>query len=146
MKNENTLLLHKTTRHNKTENEIEVEKLLTIEEEAKRKRQKETGKRGWQRERDRLKVGAKERRKERKSAEPPLNFLKMGLRWFGTVLGRTKCANFFVKTYCLWHKQLENEIIIGGHRAPFFRKWVRTLLFLTFLSMEWMGKWWLACL
>ena len=47
----------------------------------------------------------------------------------GTVLGRTKCANFFVKTYCLWHKQLENEIILGGHRAPFFRKWVRTLLF-----------------
>ena len=23
------------------------------------------------------------------------------LRWLGTVLGRTKCANFFVKTYCL---------------------------------------------
>ena len=55
------------------------------------------------------------------------------LRWFGTVLGRTKCAIFFVKTYCLWHKQLEKEIILGGHRAPFFRKWVRTLLFLTFL-------------
>ena len=54
------------------------------------------------------------------------------LRWLGTVLGRTKCANFFVKTYCLWHKQLENEIILGGHRAPFFRKWVRTLLFSTF--------------
>ena len=34
------------------------------------------------------------------------------LRWFGTVLGRTKCVNFFVKTYCLWHKQLENEIIL----------------------------------
>ena len=59
----------------------------------------------------------------------------MGTRWFGTVLGRTKCANFFVKTYCLWHKQLENEIIFGGHRAPFFRKGVRTLLFSTFLSM-----------
>ena len=58
------------------------------------------------------------------------------LRWFGTVLGRTKCANFFVKTYCLWYKQLENEIILGGHRAPFSRKWGRTLLFSTFLSME----------
>ena len=74
------------------------------------------------------------------------SLLKHILRWFGTVLGRTKCANFFVKTYCLWHKQLENEIILGGHRAPFFRKWVRTLLFSTFLSMEWMGKRWLACL
>ena len=71
---------------------------------------------------------------------------RCSLRWFGTVLGRTKCANFFVKTYCLWHKQLENEIMLGGHRAPFFRKWVRTLLFSTFLSMEWMGKRWLACL
>ena len=68
------------------------------------------------------------------------------LRWLGTVWGRTKCANFFVKTYCLWHKQLENEIILGGHRAPFFRKWVRTLLSSTFLSMEWMGKRGLACL
>ena len=68
------------------------------------------------------------------------------LRWFGTVLGRTKCANFFVKTYCLWHKQLETEIILGDHRAPFFRKWVRTLPFSTFLSMEWMGKQGLACL
>ena len=58
------------------------------------------------------------------------------LRWLGTVLGRTKCANFFVKTCCLWHKLLENGIILGGHRAPFFRKWVRTLLFSTFLSME----------
>ena len=65
---------------------------------------------------------------------------------FFSILGRTKCANFFVKTYCLWHKQLENEIILGGHRAPFFRKWVRTLLFSTFLSMEWMGKRLLACL
>ena len=80
MKNENTLLLHKSTQNNKTENETEVEKLLTIEEESKRKRQKETGKaRGWQRESDRVQVGAKERQKERKSAEPPLNFLKMGL-------------------------------------------------------------------
>ena len=35
------------------------------------------------------------------------------LRWLGTVWGQTKCANFFVKTYCLWHKQLENEIILG---------------------------------
>ena len=70
----------------------------------------------------------------------------MLLRWLGTVLGRTKCANFFVKTYCLWHKQVENEIISGGHCAPFFRKWARTLLFSTFLSMEWMGKRWLACL
>ena len=68
------------------------------------------------------------------------------LRWFRTVLGRTRRANFFVKTYCLWHKQLENEIILGGHRAPFFRKWVRTLPFSTFLSMEWMGKRWSACL
>ena len=68
------------------------------------------------------------------------------LRWLGTVLGRTKCANFSVKTYCLWHEQLENEIILGGHCAPFFRKWVRTLLFSTFLSMEWMGKRWLDCL
>ena len=57
------------------------------------------------------------------------------LRWFGTVLGQN-VPIFFVKTYCLWHKQLENEIILGGHRAPFFRKWVRTLLFSTFLSME----------
>ena len=68
------------------------------------------------------------------------------LRWLRTVLGWTKCANFLVKTYCLWHKQLENEIILGDHRAPFFRKWVRTFLFSTFLSMEWMGKRWLACL
>ena len=30
------------------------------------------------------------------------------------------CQFFFVKTYCLWHKQLENEIILGGLRAPFF--------------------------
>ena len=29
-------------------------------------------------------------------------------------------CQFFVKTYCLWHKQLENELILGGHRAPFF--------------------------
>ena len=50
--------------------------------------------------------------------------------------GSNKMCQFFVKTYCLWHKQLENEIILGGHRAPFFRKWVRTLLFSTFLSME----------
>ena len=75
----------------------------------------------------------------------PLLWLKIldllvTLRWFGTVLGRTKCANFFVKTNCLWHKQLGNELILGGHRAPFFRKWVRTLLFSTFLSMEWNGK------
>ena len=49
------------------------------------------------------------------------------LRWLGTVLGGTECANFFVKTYCLWHKHLENEIILGGHRARFFRKWVQTL-------------------
>ena len=27
------------------------------------------------------------------------------LRWLGTVLGRTERANFFVKIYCLWHKQ-----------------------------------------
>ena len=52
--------------------------------------------------------------------------------WFRTVLGRTKCANFFVRAYCLWHKQLENEIILGGHHAPFFRKWVQTLLFSTY--------------
>ena len=45
------------------------------------------------------------------------------LRWLGTVLGRTECANFFVKTYCLWHTHLENEIILGGHHARFFRKW-----------------------
>ena len=54
---------------------------------------------------------------------------KVSARWLETVLGRTKCANILVKTYCLWHKQLENEIILGGHRAKFFRKWVRTLLF-----------------
>ena len=73
-----------------------------------------------------------------KSTQGNTNFQKRffwQLRWLGTVLGRTKCADFFVKTYCLWHKQLENEIILGGHRAPFFRKWVRTLLFSTFLSM-----------
>ena len=50
--------------------------------------------------------------------------------------GSNKMCQFFVKTYCLWHKQLENEIILEGHRAPFFRKWVQTLLFSTFLSME----------
>ena len=75
--------------------------------------------------------------KNSKSTNSP-NFF---LRWFGTVLGQTKCANFFVKTYCLWHKQLENEIILGGHRAPFFRKWVRTLLFSTFLKGKCGGKW-----
>ena len=42
--------------------------------------------------------------------------------------------------------QLARVVILGGHRAPFFRKWVWTLLFLTFLSIEWMGKRWLACL
>ena len=68
------------------------------------------------------------------------------LRWLGTVLGWTECANFFVKIYCLWYKHLENETILGGHRARFFRKWVLTLLFSTFLSMESMGKRWLACL
>ena len=47
--------------------------------------------------------------------------------------GSNKMCHFFVKTFCLWHKQLENEIILLGHRAPFFRKWVRTLLFSTFL-------------
>ena len=62
--------------------------------------------------------------------------LRFMLRWLGTVLGRTKCANFLVKTYCLWHKHLENEIILGGHRAPFFRKWVRTLPFSTFLRQD----------
>ena len=46
----------------------------------------------------------------------------------------------FVKTSCLWHKQLENEIILGGYRAPFLRKWVATLLFSTFLSIELNGK------
>ena len=30
--------------------------------------------------------------------------------------GSNKMCQFFVKTYCLWHKQLENEIILGGHR------------------------------
>ena len=44
------------------------------------------------------------------------------LRWFGTVLGRTKCANFFVKTYCLWHKQLENENNIRGSPCSIFQK------------------------
>ena len=39
-------------------------------------------------------------------------------------LGSNKMRQFFVKTYCLWHKQLENEIILGGNRATFFRKWV----------------------
>ena len=80
--------------------------------------------------------GAKSRWKH--SIKPPptckiflRSFLKLGahpciLRWLGTVLGRTKCANFFVKTYCLWHKRLENEIILRGHRAPIFRKWVWT--------------------
>ena len=60
------------------------------------------------------------------------------LRWLGTVLGRTDCAIFFffAKTHCLWHKHLENEIILGGHHARIFRKWVRTLLFSTLLSME----------
>ena len=32
------------------------------------------------------------------------------------------CHFFFVKTYCLWHKQLENEIILGGHHAGGFQK------------------------
>ena len=35
------------------------------------------------------------------------------LRWLGTVLGLTESANFFVKTYCLWHKHLEIEILLG---------------------------------
>ena len=60
------------------------------------------------------------------------------LRWLGTVLGRIECANFFVKTYCLWHQDLENEIILGGHRGVrFFRKWVQTLLFLTLYGVNW---------
>ena len=42
-------------------------------------------------------------------------------RWLGTVLGQTECANFFVKTFCLWHKHLENETMLGGHCARFFK-------------------------
>ena len=52
--------------------------------------------------------------------------------------GLNKMCQFLVKTYCLWHKQLKNEIILGGHHAPFFRKWVRLLLFSTFeVWSEW---------
>ena len=39
--------------------------------------------------------------------------------------------------YLLFMAQVENEIILGGHRAPFFRKWVRTLLFSTYVWSEW---------
>ena len=46
-------------------------------------------------------------------APPSVHLRRTCLRRLGTVLGRKKCANFFVKTYCLWHKQLENEIILG---------------------------------
>ena len=49
-----------------------------------------------------------------------------------TVLGnRTTYSKnpVVVKTYCLWHKHLENAIISGGDRARFFRKWVQTMLF-----------------
>ena len=63
------------------------------------------------------------------------------LRWLGTVLGRTECANFFVKTYCLWHKHLENEIILGGHRARIFQKMGPNIgIFDLVKSMESMGK------
>ena len=40
---------------------------------------------------------------------------------------------FFVKSYCLWHNHLENEIILGGHHARFFIKWVQTLLYSTLI-------------
>ena len=64
--------------------------------------------------------------------------LQRYLRWIGTVLGRAKCANFWVKTYFLWHKQLENEIIWGGHHAPFFRKlWMENGDLLAFRRQFW---------
>ena len=65
---------------------------------------------------------------------------KPKLRWLGTVFGRTECANYFVKTYCLWHKRLENEIILGGHRARFFRKIGPNIAISTLLSMKVNGK------
>ena len=43
--------------------------------------------------------------------------------------GSNKMCQFFVKTYCLWHKQLENEILLGGHRAPFFRNGPNVAIF-----------------
>ena len=44
------------------------------------------------------------------------------LRWLGTVLDGTEFANFFVKTYCLWHKYLENEKNIRGSPCSNFQK------------------------
>ena len=39
--------------------------------------------------------------------------------------GSNRMCQFLVKTGCLWHKHLENEIILlGGHHARFFRKLV----------------------
>ena len=47
---------------------------------------------------------------------------------------------FFVKSNFLWHKQLENEIILGGHRAPFFQKMVPNIAIFDLLKYGVNGK------
>ena len=42
-------------------------------------------------------------------------------------------CQFFCQNLLFIAQALENETILGGHRAPFFRKWVQTLLYSTFL-------------
>ena len=54
--------------------------------------------------------------------------------------GSNKMCQFFCQNLLFMAQGVKKEIILGGHRAPFFRIWVRTLLFSTFLSMKWMGK------
>ena len=54
---------------------------------------------------------------------------------------RCFCPNLFsmAQAFRKWNN-------IGGHHTRFFRKGVWILLFLTLLSMEWLGKRWLVCL
>ena len=66
---------------------------------------------------------------------PLTTLFKVARDSFGSNKMCKSLTNLFVKTCCFWHKQLENETILRGHRAPFFRKWVRTLLVSTFLSI-----------
>ena len=55
--------------------------------------------------------------------------------------GSNRMCHFFVETYCLGHNNLDNETILWGHHARFFRQWVPKLLFSTLLSMESIRKW-----
>ena len=52
---------------------------------------------------------------------------------------------FFVETHCLWHKNLQNETILGVTMLVFQTMGPKIAIF-DLLSMESMGKRWHACL